>query len=106
MLSKEEMLQLRTSYIEIGKLVQRYGHGRYNLRTLMGQVACIDSNEEDNVKLQYLLDSYNSMFCFKEGLNEFAVCECDESRERCIELNKRFRNESQKIWEILKGYIL
>lgn len=106
MLGKEEMLQLRTSYIEIGKLVQRYGHGRYNLSILMGQVVCIDSNEEDNVKLQYLLDSYNSMFCFKEGLDEFAVCECDESRERCIELNQRFRRESQKIWDILKKYIL
>ena len=47
MLRNEDFLELRESYIEIGKMVQKYGYGQYNgiLRILMGQVNCIDSDE-------------------------------------------------------------
>ena len=38
----------------IGKLVQKYGHGQYNgvLNILMGQVKCIDSDEDNEVRNQ------------------------------------------------------
>ena len=51
MIRNEDFLELRESYIEIGKMVQKYGYGQYNgiLRILMGQVNCIDS-DEDSVK--------------------------------------------------------
>ena len=44
MIRNEDFLELRESYIEIGKMVQKYGYGQYNgiLRILMGQVNCID----------------------------------------------------------------
>ena len=56
MLKDEEMLQLRASYIEIGKLVQEYGYGEYSgiLKILMEQVNCIDSNENGREKENYL----------------------------------------------------
>ena len=46
MIRNEELLQLREAYIEIGKMVEKYGYGQYNgiLRILMGQVNCIDSD--------------------------------------------------------------
>ena len=49
MIRNEDFLELRESYIEIGKMVQKYGYGQYNgiLRILMGQVNCIDSDEND-----------------------------------------------------------
>ena len=48
----EEMLQLRKSYIEIGKLVQKYGYEQYNgiLNTIMGSIECIDSDEKEEEK--------------------------------------------------------
>ncbi len=30
MIKNEELQQLRVSYIEIGKMVQKYGYGQYN----------------------------------------------------------------------------
>lgn len=55
MIKNEELQQLRVSYIEIGKMVQKYGYGQYNeiLRILMGQVNCIDSDGSDGEKMKY-----------------------------------------------------
>jgi len=63
MMRKEEFLQLRESYIEIGKMVQKYGYGQYSgiLRILMGQVNCIDSDESDGEKMKYLIESYSEL---------------------------------------------
>lgn len=49
-------------------MVQKYGFGQYNgiLTILMGQVKCIDSDEEAEVKGQYLLESYNRLFVSRE----------------------------------------
>ena len=57
MIRNEALLQLREAYIEIGKMVQKYGYGQYNgiLRILMGQVNCIDSDESDGEKMKYLI---------------------------------------------------
>ena len=54
MIRNEALLQLREAYIEIGKMVQKYGYGQYNgiLRILMGQVNCIDSDESDGEKMK------------------------------------------------------
>ena len=40
MIRNEEFLQLREAYIEIGKMVQKYGYGQYNgiLRILMDKL--------------------------------------------------------------------
>ena len=61
MIRNEDFLELRESYIEIGKMVQKYGYGQYNgiLRILMGQVNCIDSDENDGEKMKYLTESYS-----------------------------------------------
>lgn len=105
MLSRKEMLQLRASYIEIGKLVQKYGGYKYYsvlLKALMRQVECIDSDEDDNDKLQYLVGSYDGLFVYKGGLSDFVIE--DENGKMCKQLNERLRKESKKIWEILKDY--
>lgn len=105
MISSDKCIQLRTSYIEIGKLVQKYGYGQYNgvLNTLMGQVRCIDSNEDDDEKTQYLIDSYNRLFITRGGLGDFIIY--DEELETRKQLNELFNAETKKIWEIMKEYI-
>ena len=58
MLNNEELLQLRSSYIEVGRMVQQYGFGQYNgvLNILAAQIKCIDSNFEMNEKEEYLIE--------------------------------------------------
>ena len=70
MIRNEALLQLREAYIEIGKMVQKYGYGQYNgiLRILMGQVNCIDSDESDGEKMKYLIESYSKLFASRGGL--------------------------------------
>ncbi len=109
MLSKEEMLQLRMSYIEIGKLVQKYGgYERYSveLKYLMSQVKCIDSDEDDKSKHQYLIQGYKGMVGYKENISEFAICNSGESKEVERQLNRKFREEWRKVGAIMRKYIL
>ena len=109
MLSKEEMLQLRTSYIEIGKLVQKYGGYKYYsaiLKNLMRQVKCIDSDEDDMAKHQYLVHSYDGLFVYKGSLSDFVIYDCGKSQEVLRQLNKKLNEESEKVWNILKDYYL
>lgn len=105
MLKTEEILQLRTSYIAIGKMVQKYGYGQYNgiLSVLMGQVRCIDSDEEDDVKKRYLVESYSRLFGSKGSLGDFVIYDTNpQVRER---LNVEYDNEVKQVWEIIKKYI-
>lgn len=104
MLENDEILQLRTSYIEIGKLVQKYGNGQYNgvLNILMGQVNCIDSDENDDEKMQYLIESYNRLFVSRGGLSDFVIY--DENYEVRNLLNERYNDEVKKVWAIMKEY--
>ena len=104
MLKKEEFLQLRTSYIEIGKLLQKYGYGECGgiLQMLMGQVNCIDSDEDDNEKIQYLVDSYKSIFQ-SYFFTDFVICV--EPREVRRQLNEKLDGEVEKVWQILKDYL-
>ena len=105
MLKNEDFLQLRASYIEIGKMVQKYGYGQYNgvLKILMGQINCIDSDENDDEKLQYLLESYNRLFTSRGALSDFVIYDADTQLRK--QLNEKYNNEVNKLWAILKDYI-
>lgn len=105
MMKGEDYLQLRASYIEIEKMVHKYGHGRYNgiLRILTGQVNCIDSDESDNVKMKYLIESYRTLFVLKGGLSDFIIYDIDVQVKN--QLNEKYLEEVKKIWCIIKDYI-
>ena len=108
MLSKDEMLQLRMSYIEIGKLVQKYGgYERYSaeLKYLMSQVKCIDSDEDDKSKLQYLVQGYKGLVWHKGSLEEFAICNSGESEEVERQLNRKLVEEWGKVGELMRKYV-
>ena len=105
MIKKEEFFQMRMSYIEIGKIVQKYGYGQYNgiLRILMGQVNCIDSDENDTEKMKYLIESYSKLFISRGGLGDFVIYEADVQLRNLM--NEKYNAEVQKIWSIIKEYI-
>ena len=105
MIKNEEFLQLRASYIEIGKMVQKYGYGQYNgiLRILMGQVNCIDSNENDDEKMSYLIESYSKLFVSRGGLSDFVIYDANVQLRN--QLNEKYNSEVKKVWKIMKDYI-
>lgn len=105
MFSDNEIAQLRKSYIEIGKLTERYGHGQYNgmLQILMGQIQCIDSDEKLDEKENYLIGSYNLLFASGGGLGDFIIY--DQSPEIRNQLNEKYNNEINTVWNIIKKYI-
>ena len=105
MIRNEALLQLREAYIEIGKMVQKYGYGQYNgiLRILMGQVNCIDSDESDGEKMKYLIESYSKLFASRGGVREFIFFySCNNVRNQ---LNEKYNDEVKRAWNIMKDYI-
>ena len=105
MIGNEEFLQLREAYIEIGKMVQKYGYGQYNgiLRILMGQVNCIDSDENDGKKMKYLTESYSKLFALRGGLSDFIIYDADVQLRN--QLNEKYNDKVKKVWNIMKDYI-
>ena len=105
MLRNEDFLELRESYIEIGKMVQKYGYGQYNgiLRILMGQVNCIDSDENDGEKMKYLTESYSKLFALRGGLSDFIIYDADVQLRN--QLNEKYNDKVKKVWNIMKDYI-
>lgn len=105
MIKSEDYLQLRISYIEIENMVHKYGHGQYNgiLRILMGQVNCIDSDESDEVKMKYLIESYRRLFISKGGLSDFVIYDVDVQVRN--QLNEKYNDEVKKIWRIMNDHI-
>ena len=105
MIKNEELLQLRMSYIEIGKMVQKYGYGQYNgmLRILMGQINCIDSDESDDEKMEYLIESYSKLFVSRGGLSDFVIYDSDIQLRN--QLTEKYNDEVKKVWSIMKDHI-
>ncbi len=105
MIRNEDFLELRESYIEIGKMVQKYGYGQYNgiLRILMGQVNCIDSDENDGEKMKYLTESYSKLFALRGGLSDFIIYDADVQLRN--QLNEKYNDKVKKVWNIMKDYI-
>ena len=105
MIKNEEFLQLRVSYIEIGKMVKKYGYGQNNgiLKILMGQVNCIDSDERDAEKMKYLIGSYSKLFVSRGGLSDFVIYDVDVQLRN--QLNEKYNDEVKKVWSIMKDYI-
>ncbi len=105
MIRNEDFLELRESYIEIGKMVQKYGYGQYNgiLRILMGQVNCIDSDENDGKKMKYLTESYSKLFALRGGLSDFIIYDADVQLRN--QLNEKYNDKVKKVWNIMKDYI-
>ena len=105
MIRNEDFVELRESYIEIGKMVQKYGYGQYNgiLRILMGQVNCIDSDENDGEKMKYLTESYSKLFALRGGLSDFIIYDADVQLRN--QLNEKYNDKVKKVWNIMKDYI-
>lgn len=82
--------------------MEKYGCGQYNgiLKLLMGQINCIDSDESDEKKKEYLVESYSRLFVLRSGLNDFVIYDADAQLRN--ELNERYNEEVKKCGILLK----
>jgi len=105
MISNEEFIKLKNAYIELGKLIQKYGYGHFNgvLNLLMGQIRCIDSDVNDDEKISYLVESYNRLFTSGSGLTDFVIY--DKDQDTRIQLNEKYNEEIKNVCDIMKRYI-
>ena len=105
MIRNEALLQLREAYIEIGKMVQKYGYGQYNgiLRTIKRQINCIVSDEKKKKKMKYLIESYSKLFASRGGLSDFIIYDADVQLRN--QLNEKYNDEVKRAWNIMKDYI-
>ena len=66
-------------------------------------VAVLISDEKEDVKKQFLIQSYKSLYTGRGGLTEFCIWDNDfETRKKLNEPLTRIRKE---LWVILKGYV-
>lgn len=105
MIRNEEFMQLREAYMELGKMVHKYGYGQYNgtLRIVMGQINCIDSDESNDEKMKYLIESYSKLFTSRGGLSDFIIYDTDIQLRN--QLNEKYNDEVKRVWNIMKDYI-
>ena len=71
---------------------------------ILHQVNSIDSQDDDENKLRYLVESYQPIFTSRGALGDFTVYVKDDEL-RC-RLNEEYSNNLEKIWRIMKRYII
>lgn len=74
-----------------------------NFHILMGQVNCIDSDESDDEKMKYLIESYSKLFASRGGLSDFIIYDADIQLRN--QLNEKYNDEVKRVWNIMKDYI-
>ena len=91
--------------MELGKMVHKYGYAQYNgiLRIVMGQINCIDSDESNDEKMKYLIESYSKLFTSRGGLSDFIIYDTDIQLRN--QLNEKYNDEVKRVWNIMKDYI-
>lgn len=103
-ITDEELIRLREAVIQIGKLVKKHGRKYYSpqLRQLGHMLQCIDSDAAPDVKTEFLVNCYLSLFHPKCGLSEFYIH--DDDPETLRRLNEPLDEAVDTMREILKPY--
>ena len=85
-----EIESLKESFIQLGKMVQKYGKGYYK--------AQLKSEKE-----KYIIDYYKSLFSGKGDMSEFYIHD-DDYKMRII-LNEPLDKLKDGLWDIMKNYL-
>lgn len=103
-MTENELNELRTWIIQMGKIVQKYGKGHYDhqLRGLMSIVNCIDSDADISEKENYIISTYKDLISSRGGLSDF--CIFDNNYERRLELNKPYEEARKNIWNLISKF--
>lgn len=104
-MTKVEIDILRDIFIKLGKIVQKYGQGCYEvqLKILSKIINCIDSDSGDSEKTVYIIKYYKVLFPSQGGLSEFYIH--DEDFQIRLRLNEPLDKLREELWGIMKKYI-
>ncbi|MCI9386705.1 MAG: hypothetical protein HFH77_10225 [Lachnospiraceae bacterium] len=100
-----EIESLKESFIQLGKMVQKYGKGYYKaqLKILSNMIVIIDSDCVLSEKEKYIIDYYKSLFSGKGDMSEFYIHD-DDYKMRII-LNEPLDKLKDGLWDIMKNYL-
>lgn len=104
-MTNEEIAELRLLYIELGKIVKKYGQRYYfyQLKIILDVIACIDFDMSNEEKTDHLIYYYRILFPARGGLTEFYIHYDDyETRRR---MNKPLDDIEDKLRKIMKPYM-
>lgn len=104
-MTEKELYELRNIFLQLGKLVQKYGENYYNIqiKAISDIIKCIDSEENEKEKTEYILDRYKILYPSKGGLSDFYIY--DNDFQTRLKLNEPLDELKDKLWMIMKQYI-
>ena len=85
--------------------MQKYGENYYNIqiKAISDIIKCIDSEENEKEKTEYILDRYKILYPSKGGLSDFYIY--DDDFQTRLKLNEPLDELKDKLWMIMKQYI-
>ena len=104
-MTEKELYELREIFLQLGKLVQKYGKNYYTIqiKAISDIIKCIDSEENEKEKTEYILDRYKILYPSKGGLSDFYIY--DDDFQTRLKLNEPLDELKDKLWMIMKQYI-
>lgn len=104
-MTEKELYELRDIFLQLGKLVQKYGGNYYTIqiKAISDIIKCIDSEGNEKEKTEYILDRYKILYPLKGGLSDFYID--DDDFQVRLKLNEPLDELKDKLWMIMKQYI-
>ena len=104
-MTEKELYELRDIFLQLGKLVQKYSENYYTIqiKAISDIIKCIDSEENEKEKTEYILDRYKILYPSKGGLSDFYIY--DDDFQTRLKLNEPLDELKDKLWMIMKQYI-
>lgn len=104
-MTEKELYELRDIFLQLGKLVQKYGEKYYTIqiKVIFNIIKCIDSEKNEEEKTEYILSNYKILYPSKGGLSDFYIH--DDDFQTRLKLNEPLDVLKDKLWMIVKQYI-
>lgn len=97
--------RIKELFYQLQEYLKRYGDTsiRNQCRIVENTIVCMNSNEADEYKLNYTIESYRALFTGKGGLTDFYVW--DDDFDKRLKINEPYEKITDELWDIFKDYI-
>lgn len=97
--------RIKELFYQLQNYLKRYGDTsiRNQCRIVDDTIAVLSSNESDEYKFNYTLQSYKALFTGKGGLTDFYAWDDDFNKR--LRINEPYEKITDELWNIFKNYI-
>lgn len=97
--------RIKELFYQLQEYLKRYGDTsiRNQCRIVENTIACMNSDEADEYKFNYTIESYRALFTGKGGLTDFYVW--DDDFDKRLKINEPYEKITDELWDIFKDYI-